>query len=80
MPEIQYRAALRAYKAAEQRKKLAENRMRQLLGSGHRLVSAITGDVIATRQVYDLAAKTIERKACTVDKLVAAKPKKEPSA
>jgi putative phage-type endonuclease len=80
MPVIQYRAALKAYKAAEQRKKLAENRLRQLLGTGNRLVSAHTGEVIATRQVYDLAAKTIERKACTVDKLVPARARKEPSA
>jgi hypothetical protein len=73
MPIIQYRAACRAYKAAEQRKKAAENRLRKLLGSGHRIVSAHTGDVIATRQVYDLAPRTIERSACTVDKLVPAK-------
>jgi putative phage-type endonuclease len=72
-----YRAACRSYKAAEQRKRLAENQIRQRLGSGRRAVIAgLDGDVtVATRQVYDLAAKTIERSACTVDKLAPAKVK-----
>jgi putative phage-type endonuclease len=73
MPIIQYQAACRAYRAAEQRKKAAENRLRQLLGNGRRITSIHTGEVIATRQVYDLAPRTIERSACTVDKLVPAK-------
>jgi hypothetical protein len=72
MPVIQYQAACRAYKSAEQRKKLAENRLRQLLGNGRRIVSAHTGDVIATRQVYDV--KEHVRKASHVDKIVPAKP------
>ena len=75
MPIIQYQAACKAYKAAEERKKLAENRLRQLLGNGHRIVSWHTGEVIARRDVYDLPAKTITRKACTVDRLIPVKPK-----
>ena len=58
MPGIQYRAACKAYKAAEQRKKLAENRLRLLLGNGHRVIDGVTGDVIATRQVYDVREHT----------------------
>ena len=77
MPVIQYQAACKAYKAAEQRKKLAENRLRELLGDGHRIVSAHTGEVIARRDVYDLPEKTIIRKATTVDRLVAVKQKED---
>jgi putative phage-type endonuclease len=75
MPVIRYRAACAAYKAAEQRKKLAENRLRQLLGNGHRITSLHTGEVVARRDVYDLPEKTITRKACTVDRLMPVKPK-----
>lgn len=77
MPIIQYRAACKAYKAAEQRKKLAENRLRDLLGSGHRIVSVHTGEVIARRDVYDVKEHT--RRASHVDKLVPVKPKEPKS-
>lgn len=72
-----YRAACKAVKAAEQRKALAENQLRQRLGSAQAAYDGATGRPLATRQVYDVAAKTIERKAFTVDKLVPAKPEKE---
>lgn len=72
MPIIQYRAACKAHKAAEQRKELATNRLRVLLGNGHRIVSAHTGEVVARRDVYDVKAHT--RKASHVDKLVPVKP------
>ena len=75
MPVIQYRAACKAFKAAEQRKKAAENRLRLLLAGGHRITDARTGEVVATRQVYDVREHV--RKATTVDKLVPAKPKGE---
>lgn len=77
MPIISYRAACKAYKAAEQRKKLAENRLRLLLGNGHRIVSAHTGEVIARRDVYPVREHV--RKATTVDKLVPVKPKENPA-
>jgi putative phage-type endonuclease len=81
--EISYRAALRRFKEAEQRKDEMTNRLREAMGSANRAVAAGTHGpdgkrvVIATRQVYDLPAKTIERKASTVDKLVPVKPKRE---
>jgi hypothetical protein len=75
MPVIQYRAACKAYKAAEQRKKAAENRLRLLLGDGHRITDRLTGEIVATRQVFD--QREYVRKACTVDKLVPAKPKED---
>jgi putative phage-type endonuclease len=71
MPGIQYRAACRRYKEAGQHKKLAENRLRELLGNGHRVVDRVTGDVIATRQVYGV--KEHVRKASVTDKLVPAR-------
>jgi hypothetical protein len=74
---IQYRAACKAYKAAEQRKKLAENRLRLLLGDGHRITDERTGEVIARRDVYDVKEHT--RKGCRVDKLVQVKPRGERS-
>ena len=72
MPIISYRSACRRYKEAEQRKKLAENRLRGLLGNGHRIVSAHTGEVVARRDVYDVKEHT--RRASHVDKLVPVKP------
>jgi len=78
MPVIRYRAACRAYKAAEQRKKLAENRLRELMGTARYAVlrgSHVTDrkgvrvpEVVARRDVYDV--KEHVRKASTVDKLV----------
>lgn len=73
MPIISYRAACRRYKEAEQRKKLTENRLRGLLGNGHRIIDARTGEVIARRDVYDVREHT--RKASHVDKLVPVQPK-----
>ncbi len=75
MPIIQYRAAVKAFKAAERRKKEAENRLRLLLGSGHRIVSAHTGEVIARRDVYTVREHV--RKASVTDKLVPVYPKEK---
>jgi putative phage-type endonuclease len=66
----QYRGACSALRKAEQRKKLAENRIRARLGNGRRVV-APDGEAVATRQVYDV--KEHLRKASKVDKLVPAK-------
>ena len=70
----QYRAACAAVKKAEQRKHLAENRIRARLGDGRRVLDP-DGQIIATRQVYDV--KEHVRKACTVNKLVPARTAKE---
>jgi putative phage-type endonuclease len=67
-----YRGACAAVKRAEQRKKLAENQIRARLGNGRKAVRA-DGEVIARRDVYDLAEKQVTRKASTVDRLVLAK-------
>jgi predicted phage-related endonuclease len=72
-----YQAACSRHKTAEQRKQLMENRVRERLGTGHRAVTP-DGQPIARRDVYDLAEKTITRKAATVDRLVAVKPKEKP--
>jgi len=71
-----YQAACTSLKAAEQRKKLAENKLRDRLGSGRRVLDAL-GRPVARRDVYDLPEKTIIRKATTVDRLVAVKPKED---
>jgi putative phage-type endonuclease len=73
-----YRAALRDLKDAERRKVLHENRIRDILGTG-RYANSPDGLPVARRDVYDVPAKTIERKAFTVDKLVPVKPKEEAS-
>ena len=62
-------------KKAEQRKALAENQIRVRLGNGRRVMDGATGQPVARREVYDLPAKTIERKASTVNRLVAVKEK-----
>jgi putative phage-type endonuclease len=72
--ERQYKAACAAAKKAEQRKSLAENRIRARLGDGRRALGP-DGQVVATRQVYDV--KEHVRKACTVNKLVPARTAKE---
>jgi putative phage-type endonuclease len=72
-----YRAACRTLKTAEQKKAKYENQIRELLGSARRATAA--SEVVARRDVYDVAAKTIERKAFTVDKLVPVKPKEPAS-
>jgi putative phage-type endonuclease len=81
--EISYRAAIRRHKEAEKRKQLMENRLRDAMGSARRAVAAYGsgpggGLLIARRDVYDLPEKTITRKAATVDRLVAVKPKDQP--
>ena len=75
-----YRGACRQMKDAERRKRLYENRIRLILGSGRRAVSGRDepSEVIARRDVYDLPEKQITRKASTVDRLVPVTPK-EPS-
>lgn len=72
-----YRAACKSLDKAKKRKALTENLIRARLGNGNRVLDGATGQTLATRQVYDLAPKTIERKASTVDKLVPARAKKE---
>ena len=73
----QYRAACAAVKGAERRRHLAENQIRQRMGSARRAVenAAIARFGVARRDVYDVPAKTIERKAFTVDKLVPVYPR-----
>lgn len=71
-----YKAACAAVKRAERRKRQAENEIRQRIGSARQAVTGWRDQPpvpVATRQVYDLAPRTIERSACTVDKLVPAK-------
>ncbi len=72
----QYRRACASYKAAEQRKKLAENRLRQAAGNAARIADK-RGDPVAQHQIYPVREHV--RKACVVDKLVPprAKPAKE---
>lgn len=64
-----YRAACRAYKAAERRKKLAENLIRERAAASRYILAG--GEPVATRQVYDV--KEHVRKKSHVDKLVPAK-------
>lgn len=63
-----YAAACVAVAKAEQRKKLAENQIRFRIGNASKVTDP-GGNVIATRQRYQVAARTIERKAYIVDKL-----------
>lgn len=64
-----YRAACRAYKAAERRKKLAENQIRERAAASRYILAG--GEPVATRQVYDV--KEHVRRKSHVDKLVPAK-------
>jgi putative phage-type endonuclease len=73
-----YRAACRNVRHWEQRKALYENQVREQVGTGRRAVSDWDGTVVARRDVYDVPAKLIERKAFTVNKLVPITPR-EPS-
>jgi len=75
-----YRAACKAVKAAERRRDLAANQIRARMGAARFVHSGSRGtpQVIARRDVYDLPEKTITRKAATVDRLVAVKPKETP--
>jgi putative phage-type endonuclease len=76
-----YQSACRNLKAAEQRKARWENEIRAALGTGRYAVDrgrpspGRAGLVIARRDVYDLAEKTITRKASTVDRLVPVTPR-----
>lgn len=74
-----YHAACRSFKAAERRKSLAENLIRDRIGSAKHAIALIDGHLttVASRTVYDLPEKTITRKACTVSKLTPAKRTKE---
>lgn len=69
-----YKAACAGAKEAGQRKDQAENEIRQAIGSGRRALDP-DGRPVATRQVYDVKAHV--RKACTVNKLVSARPAKD---
>lgn len=69
-----YHAACRNLKAAEQKRDLYVNRLRQHLGSGHRVTDR-AGQVIARRDVYD--QKEYLRKASHVDRIVPVYPKAE---
>jgi putative phage-type endonuclease len=69
-----YRAACRNVRHWEQRKSLYENQIRERVGTGHRAVSDRDGGPVARRDVYDVPAKTISRKAFTVNKLVPIPP------
>jgi putative phage-type endonuclease len=71
---ISYRAACKTYKAAEQRKDELTNKILAQMGNGRRAVEANTGQIVASRQVYDV--KESVRKAFTVRKLVPAKQAK----
>ena len=72
---ISYRAAQKAYKAAEKRQAEMVNRMIAVIGDGHRATDVRTGEVVASRQVYPV--KESVRKAYTVRKLVPARAPKE---
>lgn len=69
-----YRAAIRRFREAERRKDEMTNRMFQAIGTGRRALDP-DGQVVATRQVYDVKAHV--RKASTVNKLVPPRAAKE---
>lgn len=73
-----YQAACRNLKAAERKRDKYANQIREQIGSARRAVHPMTGEAVARRDVYDVPAKTVERKAFTVNKLVPVPPK-EPS-
>jgi putative phage-type endonuclease len=64
-----YRRAHASLNLAKERYKLAENEIRQRLGNG-RVVSDPAGNVVATRQRYDVPARVIPHRAYAVDKLI----------
>lgn len=70
----QYRRACAGYKKAEERKKLAEHRIRHAAGSAARIADK-RGDPVAQHQIYPVREHV--RKASVVDKLVPSRPKKE---
>ena len=70
-----WQAACGRYETAKQRKALFENRIRERLGTGHKATTR-AGDVVARRDVYDVAAHPV--KGFHVDKLVPVKPKEKP--
>jgi putative phage-type endonuclease len=63
-----YRAACRAYKTAERRKRLAVNQIRERSGTARTITAG--GQIIATRQVYDVKEHVVKQS--HVDKLVPA--------
>lgn len=71
----QYQAACRNFTEAERRKKTAEHRLRLVMGDASRAVDARTGDLVATRVVYERKPHMV--KGSTVDRLSPAKGKKE---
>lgn len=71
----QYRRACAAYKRAEERKKLADHRVRHAAGNAARIADK-RGDPVAQHQIYPVREHV--RKASVVDKLVPAKPKETP--
>jgi putative phage-type endonuclease len=71
----QYRRACAAYKRAEQRKKLADHKLRHAAGNAAR-ISDKRGDAVAQHQIYPVREHV--RKASVVDKLVPAKTKEQP--
>lgn len=72
---VRYHRAVLGLREAEKDKRHAENLLRQAMGDAR---VAVRGDArVATRSVYELPAKTIERAACTVDRLIPAKGEPE---
>lgn len=71
----QYAEACSFYRRAKDHKALAENKLRDAMGSAKR--ATYDGKTVATRSVYEVAEHT--RAACTVDKLTAPRAKKEAS-
>jgi putative phage-type endonuclease len=70
----QYRAAKRLKEAAEERMRLAESRIRSLLGPHD--VATVNGLKVASRSVYDVKARTQEVAAYTVNRLNFTREKK----
>lgn len=71
----QYHAARRLRDAAQQRMRLAENRIRDALGPHN--IATVEGRKVASRSVYDVPARTQEVGAHTVNRLNFSKPKAE---
>jgi putative phage-type endonuclease len=69
----QYQAAKRLQKAAEERVRLAEHRIRHLLGP--HAIATVDGRKVASRSVYDVAPRTQEVAGFTVNRLNVSMPK-----
>jgi len=72
---VSYLAAVRAYSAAEQRKRKWENRVRAAMGAARYAVDGRTGEKIATRTVYKTTG--YYREGGTVDRLTPARRKEQ---